>query len=252
MPSLKLAANAWLAPLPLALILICLGLLLLRITAHGRAARVLLVLGISVALAATFGPVADMLLRPLETRYPAILDASILRPAPQYVAVLGSGYYPRVGLPVTAALDAVGLVRLTEGVRLLRQLPGSRLIVSGGPQRDEPPVARGYALAAAALGVAADSMILLDTPRDTAAEMRALHSRIGDAAVLLVTSAAHMPRAMALAHREGLHATAAPTGNLMQRSSAWAAPLPSGSSLRKSEIALHEYEGLLAFEMGID
>jgi uncharacterized SAM-binding protein YcdF (DUF218 family) len=251
MPSLKLAANAWLSPLPLALILICLGLVLLRITAHRRAARVLLVLGITVAVAAALGPVADMLLRPLETRYPAVLDASILRPAPQYVAVLGSGYYPRVGLPVTAALDAVGLVRLAEGVRLLRQLPGSRLIVSGGPQRDEPAVARGYALAAAALGVPTDSMILLDTPRDTAAEMRALHGRIGDAAVLLVTSAAHMPRAMALARREGLHATAAPTGNLMQRSSSWA-PLPSGSSLRKSEIALHEYEGLLAFEMGID
>jgi uncharacterized SAM-binding protein YcdF (DUF218 family) len=192
-----------------------------------------------------------MLLRPLETRYPAVLDASILRPAPQYVAVLGSGYYPRVGLPVTAALDAVGVVRLAEGVRLLRQLPGSRLIVSGGPQRNEPAVARGYALAATALGVATDSVVLLDTPRDTAAEMRALHSRIGDAAVLLVTSAAHMPRAMALARREGLHATAAPTGNLTQRSGPWT-PLPSGSSLRESEIALHEYEGLLAFELGID
>ena len=76
MSSLKLAANVWLSPLPLALLLICLGLLLLGITAHRRAARVLLVLGITVAVAATLGPVADMLLRPLETRYPAVLDAS--------------------------------------------------------------------------------------------------------------------------------------------------------------------------------
>jgi uncharacterized SAM-binding protein YcdF (DUF218 family) len=251
MSSLKLAANAWLLPLPLALILICLGLLLLRLSAHRRAARVLLVLGITIAVAASLGPVADTLLRPLETRYPAVLDASILRPAPPYVAVLGSGYYPRVGLPVTAALDATGLVRLAEGVRLLRQLPSARLIVSGGPHRHEPAVARGYALAATALGVSADSVILLDTPTDTAAEIRTLHSRIGDAAVLLVTSAAHMPRAMALARREGLHATAAPTGNLTELGCPWA-PLPSGSSLRKSETALHEYEGLLAFEMGID
>jgi uncharacterized SAM-binding protein YcdF (DUF218 family) len=249
MSSLKLAAATWLLPLPVGLVLICLGLLL-RIGARRRAAHILIALGVTVAVLATLGPIANLLLLPLETHYPAVLDAAALQPQPQYVVVLGSGYYPRVGLPVTAALDAVGVVRLAEGVRLLRQLPGAQLIVSGGPQHHEPPVARGYALAATALGVPADSLILLDTPRDTAAEIRALHTRIGAAAVLLVTSAAHMPRAMALSHREGLHATAAPTGNLTA-SSSWS-PLPSGSSLRDSETALHEYEGLLALAMGID
>jgi uncharacterized SAM-binding protein YcdF (DUF218 family) len=229
--------------------LICLGLLL-RMGARRRAAHVLVALGVTVAVAATLGPVANMLLSPLERRYAAVLDASALQPQPQYVAVLGSGYYPRTGLPVTAALDAAGVVRLAEGVRLLRQLRGAQLIVSGGPHRHEPAVARGYALAATALGVPADSVTLLDTPRDTAAEIRALHVRVGNAAVLLVTSAAHMPRAMALSRREGLHATAAPTGNLTA-SSSWS-PLPSGSSLRNSETALHEYEGLLALAMGID
>jgi uncharacterized SAM-binding protein YcdF (DUF218 family) len=249
MSSLKLVASAWLLPLPVGLVLICLGLLL-RTAARRRAAHILIMVGVTVAVTATLAPVANLLLRPLETRYPAVLDASALQPAPQYVAVLGSGYYPRVGLPVTAALDAVGVVRLAEGVRLLRQLRGAQLIVSGGPHRQEPPVARGYALAATALGVPAESVILLDSPRDTAAEIRALHLRIGEAGVLLVTSAAHMPRAMALSRREGLHATAAPTGNLTAVS-LWS-PLPSGSSLRKSETALHEYEGLVALEMGID
>ena len=74
---------------------------------------------------------------------------------PAYVVVLGSGYHPRAGLPVTAALDATGVVRLTEGVRLLRQLPDARLVVSGGSVRGWPPIARGYALGAAALGVPA-------------------------------------------------------------------------------------------------
>lgn len=249
MPALKLAADSWLLPLPVGLILICLGLLL-RMRTHRGAAHVLMGLGVTVAVAATLAPVANMLLRPLEARYPAVLDASALQPAPQYVAVLGSGYFPRVGLPVTAALDAVGVVRLAEGIRLLRQLPSARLILSGGPRRDEPSIARGYALAATALGVSEDSVILLDTARDTGEEIRALHTRIGDAPVLLVTSAAHMPRAMAFARREGLHAMAAPTGNLAILST-WS-PLPSGSSLRKSEAALHEYEGLLALEVGIN
>jgi uncharacterized SAM-binding protein YcdF (DUF218 family) len=249
MPALKLAAEAWLLPLPLGLILICVGLLL-RLRIHRGIAHGLIALGVTLAVAATLAPVANTLLRPLETRYPAVLDASALQPAPQYVAVLGSGYFPRVGLPVTAALDAVGVVRLAEGVRLLRQLRDAQLIVSGGPHRHEPAVARGYALAATSLGVPVDSVILLDTPTDTAAEIRALHTRIGAAEVLLVTSAAHMPRAMALARREGLQALPAPTGNLVIGST-WSV-LPSGTSLRKSETALHEYEGLLALEMGID
>jgi uncharacterized SAM-binding protein YcdF (DUF218 family) len=167
--------------------------------------------------------------------------------------VLGSGYHPRNALPVTAALDSVGIVRLTEGLRLLRQLPGAQLILSGGPVRGEPPIARGYALAADALGVPAASMILIDEPPDTGAEIRAIHARVGDAPVLLVTSAAHMPRAMALCRREGLHAIAAPTGNLAApsgRGGFWL-PLPSGASLIKSETAFHEYLGLLALTLGI-
>jgi uncharacterized SAM-binding protein YcdF (DUF218 family) len=247
--SLKAVADAWLLPLPVALLLIGLGLLL-SVSRQRRAARVVIALGIIVAVAATLGPVASLLLLPLETRYPALLDASALKPAPQYVAVLGSGYYPRAGVPVTAALDATGLVRLAEGIRLLRELPGAELIVSGGPQRREPPIARGYAQAATALGVPANSLILLETPRDTAAEIRALRARVGGAGVVLVTSAAHMPRAMALAQREGLRATAAPTGNLIQ-SGSWSL-LPSGRSLRNSEVALHEYEGLAALALGIN
>jgi uncharacterized SAM-binding protein YcdF (DUF218 family) len=252
MSTLKLALGIWLMPLPISLIVVCTGLLL-KLTGRRRIARALIGGGVIFALAATLGPTANGLLRPLETRYPAILDASILSSAPRYVAVLGSGYYPRDALPVTAALDGVGVVRLAEGIRLFRQLPSARLILSGGPVRDEPPIARGYALAAVALGVSPASLILIDTPLDTDAEIHAIHALVGEAAVLLVTSAVHTPRAIALARREGLHAIAAPTGNLMiasGRGYSWL-PLPSGRSLFKSETAFHEYLGLLALSLGI-
>lgn len=253
MSTLKLALGIWLMPLPISLILVCTGLLL-KLTGRRRVAGALIGGGIIVTLAATVGPIANGLLRPLETRYSAVLDASALSSAPRYVAVLGSGYSPREALPVTAALDGIGVVRLAEGIRLFRQLPGARLILSGGPVRDQPPVARGYALAAAALGVPAAAVILSDSAGNTGEEIRALRAQVGDATVLLVTSAAHMPRAMALSSREGLHAIAAPTGNLTRAGGPgefWLA-LPSGTSLRKSETALHEYEGLLALELGIE
>jgi len=236
MSILKLTLDPWLLPLPISLIAICIGMLF-NLAGRRRVAHTLIIAGATLAVAATFGPVANSLLRPLETRYYAVLDASVLPSAPHYVAVLGSAYYPRPALPVTAALDAVGSVRL---------------ILSGGPVRGEPPIARGYALAAAALGVPASSMILVDEPLDTSAEIRAIHSHVGDAAVLLVTSAAHTPRAMALSRREGLHAIAAPTGNLVDLTAPGVSGLlPSGSSLRKTETAFHEYIGLLALSLGI-
>lgn len=252
MLALKMVLGVWLMPLPVSLILVCCGALL---RARGRrlSGATLIVCGGVLVLAASTGPVADSMLRPLETHYLAVLDASTLRPVPAYVAVLGSGYRPRDSVPVTAALDAIGVVRLAEGIRLLRQLPGAHLVLSGGPVGGGPPVAQGYARAAVALGVAPDSLILMDAPRDTAAEIGALRRRVGDAPVLLVSSAAHMPRAMAYARLAGLRAVPAPTGNLSDPDpppARFRIPAPSGVSLRKTETALHEYLGLLALRFG--
>src|SRR5205807_3188949 len=48
------------------------------------------------------------------------------------------------GLPITAALDALAVVRLAEGLRLYRQIPGCVLILilSGGAVRGHPPSAQ--------------------------------------------------------------------------------------------------------------
>jgi len=252
MASLKLFLDGWLLPLPISLILICVGALA-RLGGWRRSARILLGAGIAIAVMATLNPVGRALLSPLERRYPAVSDASLLHPPPRYVAILGSGYAPRKGLSITAALGSDAVMRLAEGVRLFRQLPGADLIVSGGPINGDPPAAEGYALAGIALGVPATSIIRIDTPLNTGQEIRALQARIADAPVLLVTSAAHMPRAIEYCRRFGLHAVAAPTGNLTDpegRGVQWV-PLPSGAALRKTETAFHEYLGLLALHLGI-
>lgn len=252
MLALKMALGAWMMPLPFSLTLICCGLLL-RAWGRRHSGTGLIAAGAVLVLASATGPIADAVLLPLESHYHAIADAAILRPPPRYVAVLGSGYRPRAGLPVTAELDAIGIVRLAEGIRLLRQLPGARLVLSGGVLGREPPVAWGYARAAAALGVPAESVIVIDTARDTSEEISAIRGRVGDAPLLLVTSAAHMPRAMAYGVRAGLRAVAAPTGNLSDpdpHRRGWI-PTPSGTALRKTETALHEYLGLLELQLGM-
>ena len=146
-----------------------------------------------------------------------------------------------------------GMVRLSEGVRLWRQLPtGSQLIVSGGSLPHEPPIALGYAVAAESLGVPADAIIILPEATDTGMETRAIHLRIGDAPVLVVSSAAHMPRVMKLAALDDLQAIPAPTGNLSDPGAQGfrLRLVPSATALRKSETALHEYLGLLALAHG--
>ena len=239
-------------PLPLSALMIGIGGWM-RLRRAPRAARMLFIAGMGIVLAATLNPVGRALLLPLESRYPAILNAATLQVVPRYVVVLGSGYRPRDRLPVTAALGSDALVRLSEGIRLHRQLPGAWLVLSGGPAGGNPPVAAGYALAAIALGVPPSSIVVIDTPRDTAAEIRAIHARVGDALVLLVTSAAHMPRAIEHCHRAGVHALAAPTGNLADPDTnlqAWL-PFPSSGALHETEIAWHEYLGLLALRLGV-
>ncbi len=194
----------------------------------------------------SIGPVANALLRPLEVSYPPLADAQIL-PSVHFIAVLGNGYAPRDGIPITAALPLDGLARITEGVRLLRLLPGAKLVVSGGAIGDEVPPALGYAKFAQSLGVEQGAIVKLDQALDTSDEARGVAALVGDSAFYLVTSAYHMRRAMRLMQHAGAHPIPAPTGQLASLKPELAAGfwVPNSASLRKTEAALHEYLGLV-------
>ncbi len=100
------------------------------------------------------------------------------------------------------------------------------------------------------MGVPAELILVLDGPLDTAQEARAVRETLGGGSpLILVTSAAHMPRAMRHFQAVGLDPIPAPTQYLTGRGRptsllGW---LPSSQSLRKSETAWHEYLGLLAW-----
>jgi uncharacterized SAM-binding protein YcdF (DUF218 family) len=246
---MKGAIGVLTAPLSLALWIALAGGILWRCRRR-RAASALLFGAAVLAYVFSTPLVGRALLWPLESGYPP------LRPPPpqlSYVVVLGSGYLPRAGVPVTAALDPEGLVRIVEGVCLLRQLPQARLIVSGGARPGVPPVAAGYARLAQALGVAPAALWIADQARDTRSEMHDIVQLVGRAQFLLVTSASHMPRAMMLARRAGLLPIAAPTGQrvLGEPGFTWLQLLPSAAGLGDSEIALHEYLGLAAIYVGL-
>ena len=223
-----------------------------RIAGWRRSARWLVICAAATAYLGSLIPVGEALLVPLEGQYPP-LAADVPLQDIGTIVVLGSGYTPRASVPVTAALDEDALVRIVEGLRLARRLPGVRLVVTGGAPLGDIPVALGYAQIARDFGTADASLVALQSPRDTAAEARAVAPLLGGAPFVLVTSAYHMPRAVRLMQRAGQHPIPAPTG---QRVGAfpwrgfhrW---LPTSAGLRDTELALHEYLGLAALTLGI-
>jgi uncharacterized SAM-binding protein YcdF (DUF218 family) len=239
------------APLVIALLLALAGFAA-RLAGRRRLGWSLLTCAAVLAYLFSTSLVGRALLHPLETKYPPLAE---MQPPPvAYVVVLGSGYEPRDGIPVTAALDEDGVVRVVEAVRLARLLPQSRLVVSGGAVPGHVPTALGYARLAQALGIPAQSIVVSDRAVNTRGEARDIENLLGRSPFLLVTSAYHMPRAMLLMRQAGAKAIAAPTeqrslgpGRVTLRDF-----LPGSGGLKDSERALHEYVGLAADASGLE
>jgi uncharacterized SAM-binding protein YcdF (DUF218 family) len=237
-------------PLPLALLLALVGLGCRMLRRH-RTAAVLYIVGGCVAYLASIGVVSNLLLAPLESSYPPLREDVSLRGVAA-VVVLGCSYEPRDGIPVTAALDPEGVVRLVEAVLLQRHFQASRLVLLGDPP-ERATSAAGYARLARDLGVPSTVMVQLPGSRDTHEEALHIAQLMGTTPFLLVTSAYHMPRAMKLMQRAGAHPVAAPTGYLGgDWRPGWGFVVPSSNALRRSERALHEYLGLLAIALALD
>jgi uncharacterized SAM-binding protein YcdF (DUF218 family) len=250
MQFIKHCADVFAAPLILGL-LVAVVAGSLRLCGRRQIAAWLLVFAAAIVYLGGTGLVGNALLGSLECQYPPLQDASL--PTVGYIVVLGSGYLPRDGIPVTAALDDDGLFRIVEGVRLARRLHGVRLVVSGGAPQGKPPPAFGYAKLARELGIDDASLLVLNGALDTGAEARSVSALLGAAPFILVTSAYHMPRAMRLMRRAGAHPIPAPTEQLVDRTANrlprnW---FPTSSGLSKTERALHEYLGLAALAAGV-
>ncbi len=246
---LKKTLAPFFLPVALCLEFLALGLVLLWFTRKQRAAKALLTAGALLLAAFSHSGLADALLAPLEYRYPALLDPA--RPAEggappvRWILVLGGGHAFDPELPVTSRLTGSSLVRLIEGIRIHRRLPGSKLILFGG--RIYGPVSEAESMAelAAELGVDANDIVLESSSWDTKDQAAIAPRLVGEERFILVTSAAHMPRAVALFRKQGLRPIPAPTGH-------WSSPHPSlglagffptASVLWRSERALHEYLG---------
>jgi uncharacterized SAM-binding protein YcdF (DUF218 family) len=216
-----------------------LGFVLWR-SALGRWLRVA-----AVALVVVLGvlPTAWLLSRPLERRFPVpenldrvdgiIVLAGAERPGPSQL----------YGQPLLNA----NADRLTTFLMLARRFPTARLVHSGDTaQQSQSAVARELLLGA---GIDPQRIVFETKSRITCESPRATLDLVGaDASQrwLLVTSAMHMPRAVACFRAAGWDVTPYPT-NFRRGVDPWTFALPE--NLNDLDYAAHEWAGLLYYRL---
>jgi uncharacterized SAM-binding protein YcdF (DUF218 family) len=182
---------------------------------------------------------SHFLIAPLEHRYSSLLTP----PKVSYIVVLGYGHYSNDNLTIIAQTHKTSLSRLSEGMRLYRQLEGVTLITSGYKGKDREYHAVVQKKVAVSLGIPAEEIIPLSQPRDTREEAIAVAKIVKGKPFILVTSAAHMPRSVALFRHLGLHPIPAPTDYLSNDHSHFYKF--NYRSLERTSSAFHEYMGLV-------
>jgi uncharacterized SAM-binding protein YcdF (DUF218 family) len=238
-----------LMPYALALFALLAGVSLLWIKRRTGLGRLLVTLAALTFLVAGCDPVAKRLVGSLENEFVPIEDTADLAGI-QWIVVLGGGHAADATLPPTTRLNSAALSRLTEGIRLQRQLPGSRILFSGYTSRISH--ARVMAEAAIALGVDPSLIELEERTRDTEDEARLIGARLAGQRFVLVTSAVHMRRAVSLFRSEGADFVPAPA-DYASRSGpigfrTWI--FPSWDALGATERMAHEYLGIAWAALG--
>lgn len=227
------------------------ALALLILARRRRPAVAMLWGGLAVLGLLGFRALPDALLRPLESRYAVPPAASVT----QHVGVIVLGgalehpdsYAAHGQVPLGEAAE-----RMVAPVRLLRQNPTMELVFSGGEGRLLPTGVSEAELARAfyqAQGVDMSRVRLEGGSRNTRENAQQVAQLLGGRCKqpwLLLTSASHMPRAMAEFQAAGCQVTAYPvdfrTGNRTPLSEYALAP-----SLMRWQLALHEWLGLLVY-----
>ena len=239
-------------PVGLCLGILILGLFCLWATRRQRLGKVLVTLGTVLLLLLSTSLISSGLLVPLEQRYPSLLHPETVSwgpkssTSPKWIVVLGGGHVSDPRLPANSQISTTALGRVVEGVRLYKTIPGSKLLLSGGRVFDPVPEAEVMAQIAGLLGVKPQDISLESDSRDTADQAEIIAKKIGRERFILVTSAFHMPRSMALFRKRGLQPIPAPTDFQVRESQGFDPNrfFPNAKPLGQVESAVHEYLGL--------
>lgn len=232
-----------LVPSNACLLLAVLGGVAFTVPATRRAAPRVVATALLFLLALSSGWTATALLAPLEHAHaPALLRDG--DPAAHAIVVLGAYAAPESDLPMSSWPNDAGLFRVVEAIHLRDRCSGCRMFVTGST-----PTVNAMASVLVSLGAPADDVHIDGAANTTAASARNLADRLRGTPFFLVTSAGHMPRALLAFRAQGLQPRPAPTDYRAPLSLASANPWPTPHSLVLSDLAVHEYLGILWYRL---
>ncbi len=233
----------FLFPLPLTLVCLTTGILLLWFSKKQKPGKIIVTLGIVLLVLSSFQITSNAILRPIEYKYPAFDSNSPTKA--DFVVVLGGGHISNDKMPLLSQIGRYSLVRLIEGIRIQREIKGSKLLLSAGRVFDPVSNAALMAEIAKAIGVRKEDIIIEAASKDTKDQARIIKSIVGDKVFVLVTSASHMPRSMALFKKMGMTPIPASTGHLVVKSRTLCPSsfFPQSGNIRKTERAVYESLG---------
>ncbi len=197
-------------------------------------------------------PLAEPLAQPLENQYPR-------PPLPAHVdgiVILDGGLSPAVFATRGVMGENGSTMRLIAGAELARRYPSAKLIYSG-TSSDTPAQQRAGQDAAEselrALGIAPGRTLFEQASRDTGESftdvMKMVQPRDGET-WMLVTSAVHMPRAMAITRRAGWKMLPWPSDYISAAGPGLGLKLGYPSEgLVDFDRALHEWIGLVYYRL---
>ena len=210
MAFVKNVVETLLSPVVIMFLLLVIGTVVTISRPRSRWGKGLLTVGSILLAIFLCTPLAEILLANLEQRFPPLIKPKTAA-LPQQIVVL-SGYgedWPN--LPITSALSPSTICRMVEGVRLYRLVPGTRITLSGGVLREEfQPVSAMMAKFMGAMGIPTEDILVETRSTTTYENMLELKKLLGSDPFILVTSASHLKRAVAVAQKMSMHAIPAP------------------------------------------
>lgn len=244
---------------PSGIIALCFVLSFPLIAIGKKIGKYLVLLGIIAFFAFSSSPLSMALLARLENKYPALLDTTELGSV-DTIVLLTTAAWGDTHVPVTSQVGETTQSRLMEAIRLYHLIRGAKVVISGGPldpHEGSTAVSTIVGDLANALGIPRESVTLEMNSTNTYENGVEVKKIIGGKRFLLVTSASHLPRAVAVFQKLGMSPIPAPAdfrsirhrphsnasgGRLLKEI---ISALPNSSHFAHSERALHEYGGFV-------
>jgi uncharacterized SAM-binding protein YcdF (DUF218 family) len=196
-----------------------------------------------------FGPGDEILMRPLEDRFPR----PVIESEPTGIIVLGGTISPVTSMTRNAIALSQDGERMSEAAALAHRYPSAVLVFSGatfgGEATMEASIAKRFFIG---LGIEESRIILeprsLSTAENAAFTRDLIMPQPGQR-WLLVTSASHMPRAAGAFRRAGFPVIPYPVGFTTSGlpGDYWSIQTDALAGLVRADVALHEWIGLVAY-----